>query len=446
MQFVPIRSKSRILAQKSSRLTKKTLRWLIVLSTVPLFGFVTAFGIAPNTPYLHDVQIEEVVRDLYLPEVLPELESSTDQSFWRQESIRRGDTIAAILDRLDVSHQDKIDFLRAARDSRAMRQLRPGKIIHAQTTADGNLLMLRYFFGNEELFLMEKTDHTFKMTEQKIELESQIQMKSGTVRSSLFAATDSAGIPNTAAAQMIDIFASDIDFHRDLRKGDRFTVVYETLLDSNGEHAKTGKVLAVEFVNNNKTHQAVYFQSSNGDFGYYTPDGESLRKAFLKAPLEFSRISSGFTNARFHPVLKKWRAHKGIDYAAPTGTPVKATANGTVTFAGTQRGYGKLIIVKHDGKYETAYGHLSGFAKGLTKGIRINQGDTIGFVGMTGMATGPHLHYELRVDGVQRDPSKVILPTTPPIAKKDLPAFQNETKSMLARLDIMRNLHLASLN
>lgn len=447
MRFMPIRSKSQILAQKSSRLTKKTLRWLIVLSTIPLFGFVTAFGIAPNTHSIHDVQIEEVVRDLYLPEVLPEEpESQSDQLFWRQESIRRGDTIAAILDRLDIKPQDKTDFLQTARDSRAMRQLKPGKVIHAQTTADGNLLMLRYFFGNEELFLMEKSDNKFTMTEQKIELESQIQMKSGIVNSSLFAATDNAGIPNKIATQMIEILATEIDFHRDLHKGDRFTVVYETLQNNNGEHAKTGNVLAVEFVNKNKTYQAVYFQMSNGDHGYYTPEGKSLRKAFLKAPLEFSRISSGFTKARFHPVLKKWRAHKGIDYAAPTGTPVKATANGAVSFVGTQSGYGKLIILKHDEQFETAYGHLSRFTKGLNKGKRVSQGDVIGYVGMTGMATGPHLHYELRVNGVQRDPSKVVLPTASPIVKKDMPAFQSEAESLVARLDIMRNIHFASLN
>lgn len=445
MRFLPIRS--RILAQKSSGLTRKTLRWLIVLSTIPLFGFVTAFGIAPNTPSLHNVQIEEVVRDLYIPEVLPEEQKSlSKQSFWRQENIRRGDTIAAILDRLNIKPQDKTDFLRAARDSRAMRQLKPGDTIHAQTTADGNLLMLRYFFGNEELFLMEKSDNIFTMSEQQIELEPQIQMKSGIVNSSLFAATDNADIPNNVAAQMINILASEIDFHRDLHKGDRFTVVYEKLFNNNGEQAKTGNVLAVEFVNKNKRYQAVYFQSSSGDHGYYTPEGESLHKAFLKAPLEFSRISSGFTEARFHPVLKKWRAHKGIDYAAPTGTPVKATANGTVSFAGTQSGYGKLIILKHDDPYETAYGHLSRFAQGLSKGHQINQGDIIGYVGMTGMATGPHLHYELRVNGVQRDPSKVILPTAAPIAKKDMPVFRNEAKSLVARLEIMRNIHFASLN
>lgn len=446
MRFMPIRSKSRILAQKSSRLTKKKLRWLIVFSTIPLFGFVTAFGIAPQSTSYQQIPIEEVVRDLYLPDVMADVQADGDQPFWQQESIRRGDTVSAILDRLNVNPQDKVEFMRAARDSRAMRQLVPGKTIQAQTTASGELLMLRYFFGKEELFLMEKTDQVFKMSEQKIELESQIQMKSGVVNSSLFAATDGAGIPNPVAAQMIEILASNIDFHRDLRKGDRFTVVYETLIDHSGEHAKAGKVLAVEFVNKDKPYQAVHFQSSNGDVGYYTPEGESLRKAFLKAPLDFSRISSGFTHARFHPVLKEWRAHRGVDYAAPTGTPVKATANGTVNFAGTQRGYGKLIILKHNGPYETAYGHLSRFAKDLKNGSRVKQGDVIGYVGMTGMATGPHLHYELRVDGVQRDPAKVILPTAQPIAKKDMSAFQREAESLISRLEIMRNIHFASLN
>ena len=242
--------------------------------------------------------------------------------------------------------------------------------------------------------------------------------------------------------QLTEIFASEIDFYRDLRQGDRFTVVYETFLN-NGKRAKTGRVLAVEFVNKGKSHQAVYFQASNGADGYYTPEGESLRKAFLLSPLTFSRVSSGFTNARFHPILKEWRAHRGIDYAAPTGTPVKATANGIVTFSGSQKGYGNLVILKHNGKYETAYGHLSRFASGLGKGKRVNQGDVIGYVGSTGMATGPHLHYELRIDGVQRDPTKVVLPTAPPIAKRDSNTFQKETQSLVARLNIMRNIHYA---
>jgi murein DD-endopeptidase MepM/ murein hydrolase activator NlpD len=442
MLYSPISSKQRILAQKSSKLTKKTTRWLVALSSIPLFGIFTAFGIAPNSPSFGDVQVEEVVLDLSIPDVLSE--SQANQTFWRQENIRRGDTIASILNRLDVSNQDSTDFLQAARGSRAMRQLRPGQTVYAQTTADGELLMLRYFFGNEELFLMEKTDDEFRMTEQPIELDTRVHMKSGVINSSLFAATDNAGIPNNIAMQLTEIFASEIDFYRDLRQGDRFTVVYETF-SNNGRRTKTGRVLAVEFVNKGKSHQAIYFRSSNGADGYYTPEGESLRKAFLLSPLTFSRVSSGFTNARFHPILKEWRAHRGIDYAAPTGTPVKATSSGIVAFSGSQKGYGNLVVLKHNGKYETAYGHLSRFASGLSKGKRVNQGDVIGYVGSTGMATGTHLHYELRVDGVQRDPAKVVLPTAPPIAKRDLNTFQKETQSLVARLNIMRNIQLAAL-
>jgi len=443
MLYSPLSSKQRILAQNSSKLTKKTIRWLVALSSIPLFGIVTAFGIAPNTRSFEEIQVEEVVLGLSIPDVLSE--TQTNQTFWRQENIRRGDTISAILNRLDVSNQDSLDFLQAARGSRAMRQLKPGKTIYAQTTADGELLTLRYFFGNEELFLMEKTDEVFKMTEQSIELDTQIHMKSGVINSSLFAATDNAGIPNNIAMQLTEIFASEIDFYRDLRQGDRFTVVYETFSNDNGKRTKTGRVLAVEFINKGKSHQAIYFKASNGADGYYTPEGESLRKAFLLSPLAFSRVSSGFTNARFHPILKEWRAHRGIDYAAPTGTPVRATASGIIAFSGSQKGYGNLVVLKHNGKYESAYGHLSRFASGMGKGKRINQGDVIGYVGSTGMATGPHLHYELRVDGVQRDPTKVVLPTAPPIAKRDLNTFQKETHSLVARLNIMRNIQLASL-
>jgi murein DD-endopeptidase MepM/ murein hydrolase activator NlpD len=443
MLYSLLSSKQRILAQNSSKLTKKTIRWLVALSSIPLFGIVTAFGIAPNTRSFEEIQVEEVVLDLSIPDVLSE--TQTNHTFWRQENIRRGDTIAAILNRLDVSNQDSTEFLQAARGSRAMRQLKPGKTIYAQTTADGELLTLRYFFGNEELFLMEKTDDVFKMTEQSIELDTQIHMKSGVINRSLFAATDNAGIPNNIAMQLTEIFASEIDFYRDLRQGDRFTVVYETFSNDNGKRAKTGRVLAVEFINKGKSHQAIYFKSSNGADGYYTPEGESLRKAFLLSPLAFSRVSSGFTNARFHPILKEWRAHRGIDYAAPTGTPVRATANGIISFSGSQKGYGNLVVLKHNGKYESAYGHLSRFASGMGKGKRISQGDVIGYVGSTGMATGPHLHYELRVDGVQRDPTKVVLPTAPPITKRDLSTFQKETHSLVARLNIMRNIQLASL-
>ena len=270
-------------------------------------------------------------------------------------------------------------------------------------------------------------------------------MKSGVIKSSLFAATDGANVPDSVAIQIAEIFASDIDFHRDLRKEDRFKVVYE-LRYSNGEPTGAGRVLAVEFINKRKIYQAVYFEANDKERGYYTPDGKNLRRAFLRSPLKFSRISSGFTRSRYHPVLKKWRAHKGVDYAARRGTPVRATANGTVATKTRQRGYGKLIVLKHRGRYSTAYAHLSNFAKGLRKGKRVNQGDIIGYVGSTGLATGPHLHYEFRINGVQRNPLSVVMPAAIPLAAKNVPAFNKNTKPLMTRLNMLRDTNLAFLD
>ena len=437
-----LRDDNHILEKKLLAPTRKNLRWPIALASLPLFGMVAAFGIAPDTS-LKDVPVQQVVLNLDLPEI----SQSTDpnMTFWRQERIQRGDTVAAILSRFEVNNRDTINFLRDARNIKAMHQLVPGKTVHAQATATGELLALRYFSGGNEQFLMEKIDGAFKLSEQPVKLEANIQMKSGVINSSLFAATDSAGVPDNITTQIVDIFASDIDFHRDLRKDDRFTVVYESL-HIDGEPAKAGRVLAVEFVNQGTSYQAVYFKADDGNSGYYAPDGKSLRKAFLRSPLEFSRISSGFSSARFHPVLQTWRAHKGVDYAAPTGTRVKATASGTVAFAGWQNGYGNVIILQHQGQYSTAYGHLSAFAKGLRSGQRVNQEDIIGYVGATGLATGPHLHYEFRISGVQRDPLRVAMPAAIPITARDMAIFLENTRPLIARLDMLRDTNLAFLD
>lgn len=442
MLYTSPRDKMRILAQKPPVFTHKRLRWLTILSSLPLFGMVAAFGISPNTS-LQDIPERTIVRTLHLPEMA--ISTDANSAFWRQENIRRGDTIAAILSRLEINQQDKANFLRAAKDSKAMRQLKPGEIINAEITADGELLALRYFYGNGEQFLMEKVDDAYEMSEQPAEINARISVGSGVIESSLFAATDAAGLPTSIAIQIADIFASEIDFYRDLQKGDRFTVVYETFHD-NGENAQYGRVLAVEFINKGKSYRAVYFQAPDEEGDYYTPTGESLRKPFLRAPLEFSRISSGFTNARFHPILKQWRAHRGIDYAASTGTPVMATADGIVEYNGWKNGYGNLIILKHRGEYSTAYGHLSSFKKGIQKTRYVKQGEVIGYVGSTGMATGPHLHYELRINGVQRDPSKMVMPAALPISKRSRAAFHKDTKELVARLDLLRNANFASAN
>ncbi|TDI77965.1 MAG: M23 family peptidase [Betaproteobacteria bacterium] len=421
---------------------KKNLRWLVVLSSIPLFGMVAAFGILPNT-LLKDVPVQKIVLDLSLPDI-PQT-ADANMKLWRQERIQRNDSVASLLVRLKINNQDATNFLRDVRNIKTMRRLMPGKTIHAQTTAAGELLTLRYFPSEGEQLLIKKTDGVFKVDKRLIKLETHIQMKSGVIKSSLFAATDDANIPDSVAIQIADIFAFDIDFHRDLRKEDRFKVVYESHY-SRGDPIKTGRVLAVEFVNKGKPYQAVYFEANDKERGYYTPDGKNLRRAFLRSPLKFSRISSGFSRSRYHPVLKKWRAHKGVDYAAPRGTPVRATANGTVAVSTRQGGYGKLIILKHRGRYSTVYAHLSAFAKGLRKGRRVNQGDIIGYVGSTGLATGPHLHYEFRVNGVQRNPQRVVMPAAIPLAAKNIAAFNKKAKPLMARLNMLRDTNLVFLD
>lgn len=434
--------KTAILAQKAlSHVRERRLRTLVALSTLPLFGVVAAFGIAPETD-TRNAPVHTVIEKLELPASAPTVESQGD--YWREERVQRGDTVASLLARLNVNDQETAEFLHSAKDSRMLRQLVPGRIVRAKTTGNGELLALRYLGSDDTMLTVDRQNNTFTASDQPVALEQRIQMKSGEIKNSLFGATDAANIADNVAMQIVDIFSSEIDFHQDLRKGDRFTVVYEGFYN-NGEFIKAGRVLAVEFVNQGRSYKAVYFQDRQGRGGYYSPDGKSLRKAFLRSPLEFSRITSGFTNARFHPILKEWRAHKGVDYGAPIGTHVKATADGVVAFAGRQHGYGNLIVLQHQGQYSTAYGHLSGFAKGLHKGSHVNQGDVIGFVGMTGMATGPHLHYEFRVAGVQRNPLSLNIPTAIPLNAQQKAEFAGVAKPLLARLELLRGTNLASL-
>ena len=436
-------NKISILAQKLFLQERKlSLRWLVAASSLPLFGMVAAFGIAPETE-TRKIPVHTVIENLQLPSVAPS--SDAPGSFWHEERIQRGDTISTLLDRLNVNDEDIAGFLQSAKDSKSLRQLIPGKIVHAQTDNEGNLLALQYISSSESMLKVERQNDKFKASDAQVPLEARIQMKSAEIKSSLFGATDAANIPDNIAMQIADIFSSDIDFHRDLQRGDKFTVVFESF-HNKGELIKTGRVLAAEFVNNGKTYRAVYFQDKEGRGGYYTPEGKNLRKAFLRSPLEFSRITSGFTNARFHPVLKEWRAHKGIDYGAPSGTRVKAVADGTVTMIGKQGGYGNLIVLQHQGQYSTAYGHLSAFSKNLRKGSKVSQGDIVGYVGMTGLATGPHLHYEFRVAGVQRNPLNIAMPTAFPIAAQYKADFSRTAENPTVRLNLLKNTNLASLD
>jgi murein DD-endopeptidase MepM/ murein hydrolase activator NlpD len=243
---------------------------------------------------------------------------------------------------------------------------------------------------------------------------------------------------------LADVFSSDVDFHRDLRKGDRFSVVFE-MPYANGDPAGAGRILAAEFVNQGRTLQALYFEDGTSRGGYYTPDGRNVRKTFLRSPLEFSRVTSGFSNSRFHPVLQTWRAHKGIDYGAPVGTRIRATADGVIDFAGRRNGYGNTIVVRHAGGFSTLYGHLSGVATGIRDGVKVAQGDLIGFVGMTGLATGPHVHYEFLVHGVHVDPMRNAPQPGPSITSSMRLAFDASAAARLATIGLLRSRNLAAL-
>ena len=426
---------------------KLRLRWLLVISSIPLFAIFTAFGIAPQT-VTRDIPVATVIEDIALPKMDGEtvLSALDSQTFWQADQIRRDDTLGSLMARLNIRNAQAIDFLSRNPEASALAsQLRPGRSIQAQTDVNGDLIKLEYHLGSDSVLHIERNaDGNYHAYTAAPTLQTLNVLKSAEIHSSLFAATDSVDIPDQIAIQMAEIFSSDIDFHSDLRQGDRFVVIYETSYN-NGERVKTGKVLAAEFVNKGNTYRAVLYRDPEGSENYYTPEGKSLHKSFLRSPLEFSRISSGFSLGRYHPILQRMRAHKGVDYAAPTGTRIKASSDGVVAFVGKKGGYGNVIVLQHRNDIRTVYGHLSRFAKGLRRGDKVNQGEIIGYVGMSGLATGPHLHYEFLLHGKHRDPLKVALPTAEPLPRKYKADFLANSAALTAQLNLLSSSNIALL-
>lgn len=417
-------------------------RLLLALATLPFLGVVAAFGIAPDTA-TENITRETVVEAVALPE--PQAIDTGAFDFWREERIGRGDTLSSLLSRLGVNASDARDFLSGTRQTPALGRLVPGKTVLARVSAAGQLMLFRYLASDDTLVTVSRSGGAFQAQQDQVALETRLIMRSGKIQGSLFGATDAADVPDRIATEMAEAFSGDIDFHKDLRRGDHFSVVYEAQY-FDGQMIKTGRLLAAEFVNQDKAHRALYFKDAQGRDGFYTPEGQSMKRAFLKSPMPFTRISSGFSNARYHPVLKEWRAHRGIDYAAPTGTPIRAISDAVVGFVGKQGGYGNLIVLNHQGPYSSAYGHLSRFGKGIKRGARVNQGQVIGYVGATGLATGPHLHYEFRVNGVQKNPLALKLPTAYPLDARSKGQFAAQAQPLVQRLELLRSTNLASLN
>jgi len=426
--------KADILAQRPlhARVARRLAIGLALVFLPPL-AVVTAFGIAPDTTPI-DVPLSLVREPLELPETVPAMEAAP--RFVSQERVLRGDTVGALFERLGVRDAKALDFLKADATGRMIfRQLVPGRMLQAESSSEGELLKLRYFVNASSLLEVSRDPDGLKARQRKIAEAPRLVYKTAAIRSSLFAATDSAGIPDAIAMQLARVFATDIDFHSDLRKGDRFSVIYEMVYEA-GELVAPGRILAAQFVNDGRTHHAVLFQDDEGVEGYYSLDGSNRAKAFLRSPVEFSRVSSGF-GTRFHPIFKNWRAHTGVDFAAPRGTRVLATADGHVVSAGNRGGYGNAIEVRHGSGITTLYAHLSGFASGVRAGARVRQGEPIGFVGATGYATGPHLHYEFKVAGMHQDPLRVALPKAEPVParlRSNFLAIANEAR---AKIDLV---------
>ncbi|MFI4953057.1 MAG: peptidoglycan DD-metalloendopeptidase family protein [Burkholderiales bacterium] len=383
-----------------------------------VIGVVAAFGFAPGTQ-VPDEPAHLVVRDLALPALEP---APIADGYWREARIEPGDTLGSVLARLAVNDPAAQQFLRTDTGARPLYQLLPGKSVRVKTTDDGRLLSLRYLAQGGALLSVVRSAGGLVAESSPPRYAVRTELRAGEIRSSLFGAADAVGLPDAVTMQLAEVFSGDIDFYHDLRRGDRFAVVYE-MRDIDGVAAGPGKLIAAEFVNKGVSYRAFLWRGADGGEAYYSDDGKNLRKAFLRSPVEFTRITSGFTLARFHPFLHTWRAHKGVDFAAPIGTPVRAAADGKVHFAGRQNGYGNVVILQHAGANSTAYAHLSRFAAGMKPGARVTQGSVIGYVGQTGWATGPHLHYEFRVNNVQRNPMTMALPDAPALPAADRPAY-----------------------
>ena len=458
-------------------------RLTALVAALALSGAGGAFAIASLAPDAADLPVRQVFEPVYrVPVQAPDTPATTVQPFgqfsagpsaqvpvpeapsftlYRSDISRTSDTADTLLKRLGINDAAAAAFLRT--DSTARQSLlgRGGRSLTAEATSANTLLKLTARWstqddGNFTRLVVQQTPHGLKSRLESAPLVPSTRLASGTIQSSLFAATDEARLPDAIAVQVAEIFSADIDFHRALRKGDRFSLTYEAL-EGDGEPLRTGRVMSAEFVNNGKTFQAMWFGPTGSNSAasaansgeksgglakglqnapkgaYYTLDGKSLRRAYLASPLEFSRVTSGF-KMRLHPIFQTWKAHLGVDYAAPTGTAVRSIGDGVVEFAGAQSGFGNVVFVNHGKENTTVYAHLSKI--NVQKGEKVSQSQTIGAVGSTGWATGPHLHFEFRINGVHQDPLTLALSNdTAPVTaalKQQFDALSSSTRVALA--------------
>ena len=363
---------------------------------------------------------------------------------WQEYKVKRGDNLAKIFQREKIKPQQLDAMMKSGEAAKTLLKLYPKDTLRILTDDAGDLEALRYEIDNGSYLLVKRdADNQLTSAIHKYNIEIRHKYAQAVIDSSLFEAASAAGMSDNITMELANIFGWDIDFALDIRKGDSFSLVYEEIY-RNGEKIGDGHILAADFTNHGKTYSAVRYEKPDETVAaYYSPDGKSMRKAFLRAPVDFTRISSRFSTGRYHPILHRVRKHEGVDYAAKRGTPIRAAGDGKIVFKGIKGGYGRVIIIQHGAKYSTLYAHMNSFDKHVWVGKKVKQGQYIGYVGSSGLATGPHLHYEFRVNGVHRNPLTVKLPSAQPIAAKYRDDFMQKTRPVLAQLDLLTRTQLA---
>jgi murein DD-endopeptidase MepM/ murein hydrolase activator NlpD len=433
-----------LLSMPSSFRFNLIIKLLMAAAVVTLLGFSASNWQAsaksadstPNLDRLH-YSLPLPVPDPALQDEIAETVQQIEPSQWESVIIKSGDTLASIFASKGISSTTTHKVATLNEQTRQLRYIQPGDEIRLLLDEQRKLRQMKYIEDITRTLLIQRNEEQ-AFTSQIInyQLDAFPVYREGVIDSSLFEAAANADIPEDVIMDLVAIFGWDIDFSLDIRSGDRFGIVYEELFKDDVK-IRNGRILSAEFINDGKTYRATYYKDPTGDSDYYAPDGRSMRKAFLRSPVKFSRISSRFSNKRWHPVLSKWRSHKGVDYAAARGTPIRASGDGKIIHAGKKGGYGRLIVIRHGGRYTTAYGHLHRYAKGARTGKKVKQGQIIGYVGSSGLATGPHLHYEFRVNGVHRNPLTVKLPEAKPVNTAYLDHFRDQTQVYLSMLSLM---------
>lgn len=372
-------------------------------------------------------------------------EAETEAFEYKKDlTVKSGETLSVLFEHAGLGNSLLHSILSSSKEAKRFTQLKVGQTVSFEFDENKQLKTLSSQINTLESIHLEKQADSENFVFRKDVAQTQTREKyaQGSIEGALFAATKKANVPYGLALDMANIFGYDIDFAQDLRKGDTFEILYEekTL---NGQAVGTGNILTARFTNRGKVYTAVRYTDKNGNTSYYSADGSSLRKAFIRTPVDFARISSRFSNGRKHPILNKIRAHKGVDYAAPRGTPIKAAGDGRVVLAGRKGGYGNTVIIKHGQRYQTLYAHMNGFAKGIRSGTNVKQGQIIGYIGTTGLSTGPHLHYEFQVNGVHVDPLSQKLPISDPIHPSEKQRFAQHSQPLLAKLDSNNNTQVA---